>query len=135
MENSGVILLKKCCLLLLVLVLLSLSACSTKTQSLQKFYENEGINDIEKIILTDGSSGSSKTITEQKQIDEFLNLINDIEFSPQEDQSKREGWRYGVTLYDYEDKFEFTLNQIGEVYYESKPAIFPIVDKFYKDLE
>jgi hypothetical protein len=133
MENVEVILLKKCFVLLWILVLLSLSACSAKTQSLQMFYEDEDINNIDKIVIMDGSSGSVKTITEQEQIDEFLNLINDIEFSPQEDQSKREGWRYSVTLYEGENKFGFTLNQIGEIYYDLNPDIFSIVNEYYKE--
>ncbi len=121
--------------LLLILGLLSLAACSAKTQSLQMFYTDEGIRSVDTFVITDGTSGFSRTITEQEEIDEFLKLINDIEFSPLEDQSKREGWRYTITLYDGDNKFEFTLNQIGEVYYDSKPDIFPIVNGYYENLE
>ncbi len=112
------------------------SACTNgKTQSLETFYTNAKIISVDKVIIQDGSTGASTTITNQEQIDEFLSLIKDIEFTPQNNQEKREGWRYGITLFDGEKEFKFTLNNIGNTYYDSTPDIHPIVDNYYKQLE
>lgn len=121
---------------MLLICLLLLSACSNgKTQSLEGFYKDAKIENVDKVIIQDGSTGYSKTIANQEQIDEFLNLIKEIEYTPQDNQEKREGWRYGITLFDGEKEFEFTLNQIDSTYYDSNPDIHPIVDRYYKQIE
>ena len=119
---------------MLLICLLLLSACSNgKTQSLEEFYNDAKIENVDKVIIQDGSTGYSKTITNQEQIGEFLSLINEIEFTPQENQVNREGWRYGITLFDKE--FKFNLNEIDITYYDTNPDINTIVDKYYKQLE
>ena len=70
-----------------------------------------------------------------KQINEFLALIKDIEFSPQDNQEKRDGFLYSIKLYDGEAQFNFSLSQIDDVYYDTEPDIYPIVDGYYKRLE
>ena len=125
---------KKYLFLMLLICLLLLSACSNgKTQSLEEFYNDAKIENVDKVIIQDGSTGYSKTITNQEQIGEFLSLINEIEFTPQENQGKREGWRYGITLFDKESKFN--LNEIDITSYDSNPDIHTIVDNYYKQLE
>lgn len=127
---------KKSIFLIWVISILLVSACSNgKQQSLEEFYKDAKIENIDKIIIQDGSTGYSKTITNQEQIDEFLSLIQNIEFSSQSNQEQREGWRYGIVLFDNEQKFQFTLSQIGDTYYDSNPDIYPIVDNYYKQLE
>lgn len=122
-------------LYLLLVSIFLLSACTNgKTQSLEAFYRDAEIENIDQIIIQDGTTGYMKTITEQAQMDEFLALINEIEFSPQDNQEKREGWRYGITLFDGEKEFAFTLNQINDIYYDANPDIYPIVDSYYKQL-
>ncbi|HHY21893.1 MAG TPA: hypothetical protein GX525_08450 [Bacilli bacterium] len=121
---------------MLLVGLFFVSACTNgKTQSLEKFYKDAKIESIDKVIIQEGSTGASKTITEQVQIDEFLSLIRDIEFTPQDNQEKRVGWRYGITPFDGEVKFKFTLNEIDNTYYDSNPDIHPIVENYYKQLE
>ena len=74
-------------ILILFISLVILSACNNgKTQSLQAFYKDAEIEHVDKVIIQDGSTGYTKTITEQEQIDEFLSLIKEIEFTPQENQ-------------------------------------------------
>ena len=121
---------------MLLICLLLLSACSNgKTQSLEAFYKDAKIGNVDKVIIQDGSTGYSKTITNQEQIGEFLALIKEIKYTPQDNQEKRVGWRYGITLFDGEKEFKFTLNQIDNTYYNSNPDIHPIVDNYYKQLE
>ena len=127
---------KKSLFLILMSSLFIISACTgAKTQSLEEFYKDEKIGSIDKIIIQDGSTGASKAITEQEQIDEFLSLTKDIEFTPQDNQEKRVGWRYGITLFDNEREFKFTLSEIGDTYYDTNPDIHPVVDNYYKQLE
>lgn len=127
--------------LILSVNLLILSACvdtneiTGKTQSLEQFYKDEKIEKVNKIFIRDGSTGASKTVTNQEQINEFLSLINEIEYTPQENQEKRKGWTYEITLYDDDNQFLFYLNNIQGVFYDSNPNIYPIVDAFYKQLD
>ncbi|WP_391123541.1 hypothetical protein [Psychrobacillus sp. L3] len=92
------------------------------------------IEKIDNVIIQDGSTGASKTITEQDQINEFLSLIKDVEFTPQENQDKGVGWRYRITLFDREKEFKFTTEQIADTYYDSNPDILPIIDSYYQQL-
>ncbi|MEH7114296.1 hypothetical protein V7124_18180 [Neobacillus niacini] len=127
---------KKSLILILLVSLYLLSACKNeKTQPLEEFYKDAKIESVDKVIIQDGSTGASKTITQQEQIGEFLSLIKDIEFTPQESQEKREGWRYGIALFDGEKEIKFTLNEIDTTYYDSNPDIHPIVDIYYKQLD
>lgn len=127
---------KKCFFLILLVSLFFVSACTNgKTQSLEAFYKDANIENVDKVIIQDGSTGASKTITEQDQINEFLSLVKDIEFTPQDNQEKRDGWRYGITLFDSKREFKFTLSEIDNTYYDSNPDIHPIVDDYYKKLE
>lgn len=122
---------KKSLFLILMVSLLVISACTdAQTQSLEAFYKDAKIEDVSEIIIQDGSTGASKKITEQNQIDDFLSLIKDIEFTTRNHQEKSVGWRYAITLVDGEKEFKFTLND-----YDSKPDIHPIVDDYYKRLE
>lgn len=76
-----------------------------------------------------------KTIIRQEQINDFIALIKDIKYTPQDNQETRVGWRYGITLFDNERKFKFTLSEIDNTYYDSNPDIYPIVENYYKHLE
>jgi hypothetical protein len=121
---------------ILLISLLFVSACANgKSQSLEEFYKDNKIENVDKIVIQDGSTGASKTMTEQEQIDEFLSLVKDIIFTPQKNQEKRNGWRYGITLFEDKKEFKFTLNEIGNTYYDSNPDIHPIVEDYYKKLE
>ena len=127
---------KKSLILILLVSLYLLSACKNeKTQPLEEFYKDAKIESVDKVIIQDGSTGASKTIIQQEHIGEFLALIKDIEFTPQKNQEKREGWRYGIALFDEEKEFKFTLNEIDTTYYDSNPDIHPIVDYYYKQLD
>ena len=132
----GGVLIKKSLVLILMSSLFIMSACTgAKTQSLEEFYKDAKIGNIDKVIIQDGSTGASKEITEQEQIDEFLSLTKDIKFIPQDNQEKRVGWRYSITLFDNKRAFKFTLNNIENTYYDTTPDIHPIVDNYYKQLE
>ncbi|MEB2281973.1 hypothetical protein LAV73_18570 [Lysinibacillus xylanilyticus] len=127
---------KKLLFLILLVSLFLVSACTNgKTQSLETFYKDAKIEKIDKVVIQDGSTGASKTITRQEQINDFIALIKDIKYTPQDNQETRVGWRYSITLFDSERKFKFTLSEIDNTYYESNPDIYPIVENYYKQLE
>ncbi|MFB7160323.1 hypothetical protein [Lysinibacillus sp. NPDC056232] len=127
---------KKILFLILLVSLFLVSACTNEgTQSLEAFYKDSKIESIDKVVIQDGSTGASKTITKQEQINEFISLIKDIKFTPQDNQEKLIGWRYGITLFDSEREFNFTLSEINNTYYDSNPDIYPIVENYYKQLE
>ncbi|MFJ5566230.1 hypothetical protein [Lysinibacillus xylanilyticus] len=127
---------KKFLISILLVSLFFVSACTNgKTQSLEAFYKDAKIESIDKVVIQDGSTGASKTITKQEQINDFVSLIKDIQFTPQDNQEKRVGWRYGITLLDSEKEFKFTLGEFDNTYYDSNPDIYPIVDNYYKQLE
>lgn len=122
----------------LTLILILLVACGAqKSRTLESFYSDEKIEQVNKITIQDGSTGTTKEITEQAQIDEFLVLIKDIEFTPQDNQEKRVGWRYRMTLFDFDNEaeFAFTTDQIDGVYYDTNQNILRIVDEYYQQLE
>ncbi|OXS73484.1 hypothetical protein B1B04_12220 [Lysinibacillus sp. KCTC 33748] len=127
---------KKSMFLFLFALLVLLSSCSiAKTQTLEEFYKDAKIENVDKAIIQDGSTGYSKTITKQEQIGELLNLIKDIKFTPQDNQEERTGWRYGLALFDGEKEFIFTLSKIENTYYDSNPDIYPIVENYYEQLD
>ena len=124
-------------LIILFASLVILSACADtkgKTQSLKEFYKDANIEHVDKVIIQHGS-GVSKTITNQEQIEAFLALINEIVFTPKENQEGYVGWAYRIALSDGEKEFKFTLGHINDTYYDSNPDIYPIVDNYYKELE
>lgn len=130
---------KKTFFMTLFVTLLLLSACTKestngKTQLLEAFYKNAKIEHVDKVIIQDGSTGASKTITKQEDISGCLSLIKEIRFTPQENQEERVGWRYAIALFDGEKEFKFTLNHIDNTYYDSTPDIYPIVENYYKQL-
>jgi len=122
-------------ILLIVLILFTLTGCGLKTKTLSQFYE-KGLDKVTKILIVDGTSGHEKTITDHEVIKGFLKQIKDIKFIPEENQEKREGWRYSITLFqDDEQTFQFGLTQVNDDYYYTEPDMHPIVDDFYKNLD
>ena len=66
----------------------------------------------------------------------FLSELKGIKFIPEENQEKREGWRFSITLYqDNKRTFQFGLTEINDNYYYTEPDIYPIVDDFYKKFD
>jgi hypothetical protein len=120
---------------MILLFFLVLTGCSLESKTLSEFYE-EDQKDVTKIELFDGSTGYKKVITDKNVVEDFLGMISDIKFKPEENQEDRVGFRYAITLFQEEEKtFSFTLNQVNDDYYYTEPDIHPIVDDFYKSLD
>ena len=74
-------------MLLLFIFIVLLTGCGLETKTLTEFYKNE-LEDVTKIQIHDGSTGSietakSKIITDEKVIYEFLSDIYYIQFIPE----------------------------------------------------
>lgn len=120
---------------LIFFIAFALVGCGLETKTLSQFYEKD-LDDVTKIVIVDGSTGYKKTVTENEVIKEFLGEIKDIKFIPDENQEKREGWRYSITLFqDDEQTFKFGLTEVNENYYYTEPDIHPIVEDFYENLD
>ena len=122
---------------LFVIVLLSLfvTGCnSEKAQTLQAFWEEANIENVESIVIVDGSTGESKTMSDPEQIEVFLSSIQDVQFTPQKNQEPRAGWRYNITLMDEDEQFQFETREIDGIYYDTSTDLSPIVEEYFKQL-
>ena|SRR5690625_467755 len=114
-----------------LLLLAFLSGCGLETKTLEKFY-NDDLYEVTKITIVDGNTGESATSTDQEKIKLLMDDIRNIEFIPDEDQSKRDGFNYSITFYQDEKKvFQFGVNEINGNSYHTKPDITPVIDDFY----
>ena len=119
----------------ILFMVLILVGCELETKTLPDFYE-KNLNDVTMIVIVDGSTGYRKTIADDVVIKEFLDELKGIKFIPEENQEKRDGWRYSITLFqDNEQTFQFELTEVNDNYYYTEPDIHPIVDDFYKNLD
>lgn len=99
---------------LIFFITFALVGCGLETKTLPKFYEKD-LADVTKIVIVDGSTGYKKTVTENETIKKFLGEIKDIKFIPEENQGKRDGWPYSITLFqDNEQTLQFGLNEVYE---------------------
>lgn len=120
---------------LILFIAFALAGCGLETKTLSQFYEKD-LDDVNKIVIVDGSTGNKKTVTENEVIKEFLTEIKDIKFIPDENQEKRVGWRFSITLFqDDKPAFQFGLSEVNENYYNTEPDIYPIVENLYENLD
>lgn len=113
----------------------SSSAVETKdAKTLSQFYE-KNFEEVSKITIRDGSTGAIKITNDKNDIAGFLHDIKDIKFILDENQERREGWRYSVTLFDNKkESFSFALTEVDGLYYHTEPALFPIVNRFFESI-
>ncbi len=127
--------------LFLLLLFILLAACDSnspfsnlKTQSLESFIVEKDLSDIDTIIIQHGS-GEEKMIQSHEQIEEFLLLIKDVVYSPQENQEGEVGWSFRIRLLEQKKEFDFLVNQIDDIYYDTNPDITHIVKEYFTSLE
>jgi len=113
---------------------LFLAACQSEPLTLNDFYQ-KSIEDVTKIEIIDGSTGDKKVVNDKQIIDDLLYQIKEIKFIPDENQKKRTGYLYNVTLYQGNESFSISSNQVDDIYYFTEPNIEPILQDFYKNLK
>ncbi|WP_210470991.1 hypothetical protein [Sporosarcina sp. 6E9] len=120
---------------LLLVILLLLSGCGLETKTFGEFYERD-LNDVSKIEIVDGSTGYEVATTDYEKIQDFIGEIKDVQFIPDDDQGKRDGFRYSITLFENDVRtFQFGDTHINGNYYHTEPDIYPIVDRFFTTIE
>ncbi|WP_172370594.1 hypothetical protein [Sporosarcina jiandibaonis] len=120
---------------LLLVILLLLSGCGLETKTFEEFCEND-LNDVSKIGIVDGSTGYEVTTTDYEKIQGFIGEIKNIKFIPDDDQGKRDGFRYSITFFEDDDRtFQFSETYLNGNYYHTDPDIHPIVDGFFTTIE
>lgn len=116
-------------------VLILLTGCGLKTTTIEKQY-NGNLDKVSKIEILDGNTGESVSTKDKKQIQAFITEIKGVEFIPDEDQSKRDGFNYSITFYQDDDKkFQFGLNQLENNYYHTDPDIKPTIEQFFESIK
>lgn len=116
---------------LLLSILLLLSGCGLETKNFEGFYEKD-LNDVSKIGIFDGSTGYEVTTTDNEKIQDFIKEIKSVKFLPDDNQEKRDGFRYSITFFENDEQiFQFGTTEINESFYYTEPDIHPIVDDFF----
>ena len=131
----GLLLMRRYGLPFLLSILLLLSGCGLETKTLEEFYGKD-LNDVSKIRIVDGSTGNEVTTTDIEKIKDFIIEIKSIKFVPEDNQEKRDGFRYSVIFFENDEQtFQFGPTQINGNYYHTEPDIHPIVDDFFTTIE
>ena len=123
--------------LLFILLVLLLSGCGggLETKTIEEFYEKD-LTDVSKITIVDGNTGYEVTTIHNKKIQDFIDEIKNIKFIPDEDQGKRDGFRYSITLFENDEQtLQFGTTEINGNYYHTDPDITSIVDGFFTTTE
>ena len=121
-------------ILLTIVFTVFLSGCGLETWTIDEYYKNDLV-DISETEVFDGSNGSSRTTKNKEKIQSFIKEIKDIKFIPDEDQSERDGFIYSITFYEGDKAtLQFSLNQIGNDYYNTQPDIEPIVEELFNSM-
>lgn len=118
------------------LMFLFLFACESqprKTETFSNIYK-EDLSKVDKIKIQSGRTGELRTITDQEQIQQWLNSVKDLQFIPKSNQEDQKGWLYWVILYKGDNKeFEFFNNRIDDIYYDSNEQLNTSLEKLFND--
>jgi hypothetical protein len=113
---------------LIMAVLVVLFGCSAKSEpeakplktiTLEEVYPSpSSITAVDRIELRDMSTGNRLSITDQKQILDFINQIKGLKLVPDEEQGLRVGNIYKISMYEGEDlKLGFVSDAVNGVNY------------------
>ncbi|WP_054024008.1 hypothetical protein [Bacillus sp. FJAT-28004] len=120
---------------LLLLILLFASGCAetnNESQSLSDFYSGD-ILFVDYLEITNGSTEDKRAYHDVKQIQDWLTSIQDISFIPASDQSKRDGFRYSVALFEGDQqKLSFTTNSVGHKYFVTDPRLVEAINVLFE---
>ncbi|MCM3409781.1 hypothetical protein [Metabacillus litoralis] len=117
----------------IIVLVCILAACGPDPVTLSDLYQKD-IEDVTKIEIIDGSTGDKKVVNDKQIIDALLYKIQEINFIPDENQESRTGYLFNVSLFQEDDTFTFSPNQINDIYYTTEPNIEPILQEFYENL-
>ncbi len=119
-----------------IILLLLLGGCSNYDEkTIEHVLEKEEFTDIEEIIISNGSTGDTKTITDKAQIAELLSLIQDVVLYKDDNQEPRDGFIYALTFKEGSKNISISNNKLHDTYYTTKPNLAHIIDTFFEQTE
>ena len=127
---------KKFYLLILLLgLVLIVSGCSNQPVEFTELYEGD-LEKITKIHITDGGSGHTQELATPEKVNDFLNELSDVTFTPTgTDADDITGVLYGVGFYekDAEDPvFTMTTNIINEKEYKPSKDLGEMFQRYFE---
>ena len=126
---------KRYLLLIFINLLTLLGGCSNYDEkTIEQVLEKGDFMNIEEIIITNGSTGEIKTITDETQIDELLSLINDITLYKDPNQEARDGFLYSLLFKEDSKKLSISNNMVHDTYYTTEPDLAIVLKPFYEQL-
>lgn len=125
--------------LVIIMILLLIPACSQPSniapKKMSEFYPGD-IRNVDRVEITDGSSGASKVFNNKESISDWLESIKNVTFTPDQDQGKRDGLRYSVKLFEGEKhKLSFSTNSINDRYYLTDVSFYESIKEFFENAE
>ena len=119
-----------------IILLLLLGGCSNYDEkTIEHVLEKEDFTNIEEIIIHNGSTGDTKTITDEAQIAELVSLIHDVVLYKDDIQEPRDGFLYALTFKEGSKKLSISNNKLHDTYYTTKPNLAPIIETFFEQTE
>ena len=110
-----------------------IGGCSNYDEkTIAQVLEKEGFTNIKEIIITNGSTGEIKTITDETQIDELLSLINDVTLHKDANQEARDGFLYNLLFKEGNKKLSISNKMVHDTYYTTDPDLANIIKPFYE---
>ena len=123
-------------LLFPIILLLFLGGCSYYDEkTIKHVLEKEDFTNIEEIVIHDGSTGDTKTVTDDAQIAKILSCINDVVLYKDDNQEPRDGFTYALTFLEGSKKLSISNNKLHDTYYTTNRDLTEIIDTFYKSIE
>ena len=121
--------------LLSITLLFLIGGCSTYDEkTIEHVLEKEDFTNIEEIVIRDGNTGDTKTITEETQIAELLSLINKVVLYKDDNQEPRDGFSYTLTFKEDTKKLSMSDKMLHDTYYKTQPNLAQIIETFYAQL-
>ena len=116
-----------------LLLIFLIGGCSNYDEkTIEQVLEKEGFTNLEEIIITNGSTGEIKTITDETQIDELLSLINDVTLHKDANQEARDGFLYNLLFKEGNKKLSISNKMVHDTYYTTDPDLANIIKPFYE---
>lgn len=127
---------KKIYLLIFLLGLLAIAtACSNQPMKFSELYEGD-LEEITKIHITDGGSGHTQELATPEKVNDFLNELSDVTFTPTgTDADDITGVLYGVGFYEENIKdpvFTMTTNIINEKEYKPSKDLGEMFQRYFE---
>lgn len=111
--------------ILLGLLTFFLAACQNNTINFTGIYPHVHVTKVE---VTKGN-GENIIITNQAHIDEWINRMQSITFTPEENQEKKVGYLYSVKMYNKDGKVgSFTTSEINGYYYKENTELVSAIE-------